>query len=267
MEHKRHINEASPGNTKGTGPHTTEAVEAWATAGIHDLRWEAVFDAISSAICLLDTEGRIQRCNKGMQDLLGRPASQIVGSHCWELVHGTSEPIEDCPVARMRKTLQRETATMQLGERWFEISADPVFDERGSLIGAAHIAEDITEARRLQDELQQRTDDFALISSVSTAVCHGRNLQQILQICSRLAAKVFSAHVVTVYLLSAGEGQAVSHDLGVGSGAPDETAELASPQRPSLRIPLEPWSLYRKIMQVGEVRLITDPVTIKRLAC
>jgi hypothetical protein len=29
---------------------------------------------------------------------------ELVGRTCWELIHGTSEPIEGCPFERMRKS-------------------------------------------------------------------------------------------------------------------------------------------------------------------
>ena len=118
-------------------------------------QWQATFDAISDAVCLLDLEGGIQRCNEAMAELLDKPFSEIVGHTCYELVCGTSEPIEGCPVVRMRESRRRETLVLPRGDQWFDISADPVLDEDGGLIGAVHIMADVTERKRAEEALRE----------------------------------------------------------------------------------------------------------------
>jgi PAS domain-containing protein len=90
-----------------------------AEEGLQDAarQWEMTFDAVTDSVMLLDAKHRILRCNDATVKLLGKEAGEIVGHHCWELVHGTSEPIEGCPIVRMSKTLHRETMSLPLGER------------------------------------------------------------------------------------------------------------------------------------------------------
>ncbi len=118
-------------------------------------RWHTTFDAMSDAVCILDPEGKILRCNKAMSEFLGKPFTEILGQHCWELVHSTSQPIEDCPVLLMRKTRIRETLELPMGERWFEVVADPVFDKQDKIIEAVHIISDITPRKQAEEALQK----------------------------------------------------------------------------------------------------------------
>jgi len=118
-------------------------------------QWHTTFDAIRDAVCILDPEGKILRCNKAMSELLGKPFTEILGQQCWELVHCTSQPIEGCPVRLMRKTRKRETLELPMGERWFDTIADPVFDKQGNIIGAVHILSDITSRKQAKDALQK----------------------------------------------------------------------------------------------------------------
>jgi PAS domain S-box-containing protein len=116
--------------------------------------WQATFDAINYPVALMDLEGRIRRSNKAMANLLGKGFTEIIERNCCEIVRGVSGPIEGCPVARLRETRRRETLVLSMNDRWFNIVADPLLDENGSLIGAVHIMFDITERKRAEEALR-----------------------------------------------------------------------------------------------------------------
>jgi len=123
-------------------------------------QWHATFDAINDVVCLLDLEGKVLRCNKAAAELMGKPFSEIIGHPCWELMGGTPEPIAGCPVERMKETLSRETLVLRRGDRWFDVSADPVLDGDGHLIGAVHIMSDITERKRAEEALRESEERY-----------------------------------------------------------------------------------------------------------
>jgi len=118
-------------------------------------RWHTTFDAMRDAVCILDPEGKIMRCNKAMSEFLGKPFTEILGQCCYEIVHSASQPIEDCPVLLMRNTRIRETLELPMGERWYEVVADPVFDKQGKIIEAVHIISDITPRKQAEEALQK----------------------------------------------------------------------------------------------------------------
>jgi len=143
-------------------------------------QWHSTFDAVSDAVCLIDLEAKFQQCNKAMADLLGKPLNEIVGGTCWELVHGTSEPIQGCPIPRMQETHCRETLVLPVDDRWLSVSVDPVLDEDGNLVGAVHIISDITERQRAEEALRQRNRELALLSQASQAFTSTLDLDQVL---------------------------------------------------------------------------------------
>ncbi|MDX2511731.1 MAG: response regulator [Desulfobacterales bacterium] len=122
--------------------------------------WKATFDAIDDVICLLGAEGKILRCNKAMAKFLGKPFTEIIGGTCWELMHGTKEPIIGCPVLRMRKTHKRETMLMPVDDKTLMVTADPVLDENGNISQVVHIISDITDMEKSKQDLQASEERY-----------------------------------------------------------------------------------------------------------
>jgi two-component system cell cycle sensor histidine kinase/response regulator CckA len=137
-------------------------------------QWYTTFNAMSNAICLLDSQGRIQRCNRAMVELLNRSLGEILGQRCWELVHGAPAPIDECPVIRMQESLSRESLIVPLGDRWFDVSVDPFLADDGQCVWAVHVMTDITERVRSERERAQAEEKLryqaTLLKSISDAV-------------------------------------------------------------------------------------------------
>jgi PAS domain S-box-containing protein len=98
-------------------------------------QWWSTFNAMQEPVFLLDTHGKIVQCNKATAELLGKSRDEIIGRTCWELVHSSSTPIENCPVMQSIQSGRRETLTLQISKRRFEVIADPVFDEQKNCRG------------------------------------------------------------------------------------------------------------------------------------
>jgi len=129
--------------------------------------WQTTFDTVQDAIWVLDAEQRILRANKAAEEVFGCPLAEMTGRRCFDIAHHTDEPIPGCPFCLMRVSRQRESFEMQLGERWFEVTTDPLVDENDNLIGAVHIASDITERKRAEDALQEMSQTLQAVIQAS----------------------------------------------------------------------------------------------------
>ncbi|HOL93667.1 MAG TPA: PAS domain S-box protein, partial [bacterium] len=123
-------------------------------------QWQSTFDAVKDAIFILDADQRIVRTNQAAEDLFQRPADAMSGRHCWEIVHGTTEPIPECPLLRGRQSLQRETRELRMGEFWFEVTVDPILDAENRLTGVVHIMSDITERKQAEEKIRQSEESY-----------------------------------------------------------------------------------------------------------
>ena len=120
--------------------------------------WQTTFDAAQDATWILDREQRILRCNKRAEELFQRPCWELAGRHCFTIVHGTTEPIPECPFLRARKSLHREMMELQIGDRWYQICVDPILDAAGEYAGAVHSVGDITAWVEAEEKLRQYSD-------------------------------------------------------------------------------------------------------------
>lgn len=125
--------------------------------------WQETFNAITDGVCIIDkATGRILQCNRGMTGLLKKSYGEIVGRSCCELMHGSAEPVKKCPLVRMWNTRRSETAVVQMGEKWLQIKVDPVINNKGQLVGAVHVASDISERKNADEALQESEKKFRL---------------------------------------------------------------------------------------------------------
>jgi PAS domain S-box-containing protein len=130
--------------------------------------WEQAIDATNDAIWIIDHEQRIVRCNQTSEALFGRPAAEMIGEHCWKIVHRTACPIPECPFTRAKVSCRRESVELQVDDRWFEITVDPILDESGDFNRAVHIIRDISERRQLQRALLESNERLRSITEASS---------------------------------------------------------------------------------------------------
>jgi len=133
-------------------------------------QWQTTFDSVSDAVWLVDLNSVVIRANKTSEKILGKPINEIIGKHCFEIVHGSETHIAECPVQKMKITLQRESMELQRGDKWFLVTADPIFNEAGHLNGVVHSISDITERIKYQDKLKQSESLYRLLSDNSADV-------------------------------------------------------------------------------------------------
>ncbi len=114
--------------------------------------WQTTFDATVDVIWVLDAEQRIVRSNRAGERAFNCPVAEMIGKHSYEIALKSTESPPGSPFRKMRETLRRESLEMQIGERWFNVTVDPILDTDSNLVGAVSILHDITERRQAREE-------------------------------------------------------------------------------------------------------------------
>jgi PAS domain S-box-containing protein len=124
--------------------------------------WELTFDAVPDLIAILDDRHRIVRINRSMAKALGAKPQELVGRACYEVMHHSSGPLSICPHSQLLGDGQEHTAELRELGRDFLVSASPLRDDRGNLLGSVHVARDITDRKRAEEALRRLNDELEL---------------------------------------------------------------------------------------------------------
>ncbi len=131
----------------------------------------SAFNAMKSGVWIIDKEQRILKSNKAAERLFNQNNVEIIGKKCWKIVHGTDQPIKECPLLKAGQSLQQESMELQINDRWFEVVVDPILDSCGKPSKYIHIITDITDSKMAAAELSvqsQRIKTF--FNSINDAI-------------------------------------------------------------------------------------------------
>ncbi len=138
--------------------------------------WRVTFDSIAELVSIQDKDFKIARVNKAYADAFKMKPNELIGKTCYELVHGTNEPVPNCPHMKTLET--RKPSTLEFLEPhlgiYLEVSTSPVSNEKGEVVATVHVARDITERKRMEGSLII-TDRLVSIGELASGIAHEIN--------------------------------------------------------------------------------------------
>jgi len=136
--------------------------------------WQETFDAITDVITVISPSHEILKINKAGIEALGKKPEEITGKKCYELVHGLDGPIDGCPCAETITTKKGGSGEITDRGRYYIVTAYPILDESGEMESFVHIAKDITESKKMREQLMAQ-DRLASIGQLVSGVAHEIN--------------------------------------------------------------------------------------------
>ena len=130
--------------------------------------WETTVDALQDIVTIQDRELRIVRANKAAHALFGYGLGEMKGEKCYELFLGRKLPCTKCPLKNEAAgEPQVSTIYHPVFDRVFRVSSFPIFAETGEVHLLVHVARDVTQLLRNEEEKNRL---MAAIEQASEAV-------------------------------------------------------------------------------------------------
>ncbi len=138
--------------------------------------WRTTFDSIIDLVSIHDKNFRLTRVNKALANSLKMEPAELIGKTCYKLIHGTNEPVPNCP--HMKTLLTKQPVTLEFFEPHLgvhlEVTTSPIFDEKGEVAGSVHVARDVTERRKMEEQLII-TDRLVSVGELAAGIAHELN--------------------------------------------------------------------------------------------
>jgi PAS domain S-box-containing protein len=127
---------------------------------------QGIFDGITDLLFVIDKNRIITKINKATCDVFKKKPEELLGRHCYEVVHGTNCPWNDCPARKTFKT--KQTVTEEINDVNLGIpllvTTSPILDQDGEVTQIIHIAKDISKMKLAEMELHIAANLFATAS-------------------------------------------------------------------------------------------------------
>lgn len=137
--------------------------------------WETTFDAVSEGIAIVNRQHQVVRLNQAAANMVGGDLEELVGQKCYQVIHKLARQPLGCPMtdAVLGAGTTRTEQAFPDG-RTMELVIDPMFDAGGNAIGAVHFLRDITEAKKLRQQLLQ-SEKMVAVGQLVAGVAHEIN--------------------------------------------------------------------------------------------
>ena len=161
-----------------TGQHRAEMTRRQV-----EQRFDALVDTIREGVLLMDNRGYFRDCNDAAQEILGRPAEDIVGTRFndekWTGLREDGSPLPNPQFPFWQAFVRRETVPDEImgiyppdaPPRWIRVNAQPLFHgDEDEPYGVLVCFDNVTEEKLKEEALQTSRD---LLSSVLSSSLDG----------------------------------------------------------------------------------------------
>lgn len=114
--------------------------------------WRITFDSINDLISIIDRDMGIIRCNSSFAALLSQKPEDVIGRNWFDVVYSPTHKIDSAAIKAVFVSGRSQVEEIFLQElnKFYEVTASPIFDPEGTVTAAVLILKDITSRKELE---------------------------------------------------------------------------------------------------------------------
>ncbi len=173
------------------------------------IKTEAIISSIGDALGIVDTEFRVVYQNEVSKKMFG----DYVGQYCYRAYRQRDDICDGCPVFAAMKdgTIQRveRTANIKSGERCLEITASPLRDSSGNIIGGVEVVRDTTDRKLAEEEIFHYGERLRLLREIDHAILTAQSSEKIVRVALDHLKELVPCSLASIVAFDFGTGKAV----------------------------------------------------------
>lgn len=148
-------------------------------------RKEELLDALGEEVLILDPAYKTVYANKKFLESRQKSLSEVIGKYCYQVTHNLDKPChmsgESCPLNEAMKDQLPDKVIHSYEDkdkkRYFEITASPLKDKKGGLIGIIELFRDITGREKEKREFEEKYRNLIEKSNDAIAILQDNQIK------------------------------------------------------------------------------------------
>lgn len=141
--------------------------------------FQAVLDGIQDSIKIVDEDYKIVYANRASGARIGKDTSDMLGKACYNEAYKFDKPCSFCHTSRTFKNGETEVSSYDApgadgSTRYSELTSYPIKDEAGQVKFVIEITKDVTERKRLEQQLLH-SERLASMGTLASSLAHEIN--------------------------------------------------------------------------------------------